>query len=322
MKANRIFRTLTPYRIEPDGRVGAYAWLAEKLINLDENNENFAPHISRDPEGQVWETIGFTKAFGDEFFRDIQGAGMLAFLRFAKRDLPARVVNARVQEKVQDFIDTMDRNPRNKEKQEMRWEAETELLPKAFIGHTVVPIIVTNDGWLFVFHGAQAKLDHILTFLVGFFSDLGVPQKVLPPSVERSMAGYMTSLALGNQGELFKATDFAVMEHVDNAKIRVQSRDVQHSEVQAALKAGFRIEAVGMEYLQSGMRFRLEETLRLRAIELSEAQALDIHENTEDVGQELMAVAWLATVEYRQMLVDLLAEINETPEGEEEDDEL
>ena len=320
MKQERLFRNLTPLVIKSETAETPYTHLAEGATLYHENNEKFSDWISNDPTGQQAETIGFAENYGLEFVTDVQGSGVLFFIRFAKRDLPVRVVNDRVRQMADDIEEQTGRKPGRKEKQNLYDDAVAELLPQAFITYTVVPVIITRDDRLFIFSTVAKRIDEITTFLIRFFNDYGLPVAISYPQAKVSMAVFMTSLAI-DPSDAFTATEFAVMRGDESAKIRVQDYDLGSSQVQDAIKQGFRLEQIGLLHDRTGVRCRLDEKLQLRQITLGEDSLLSLSENTTDAEQEIMGIAWLVIANYREVVDDIIGEANEMDDGEDDEKE-
>lgn len=320
MKTSSLFKSLTTYRIAPM-RPTVYRLLADSASVLDEDNDAFGHLISRDPEGSSeLESIGFQTAYGlPEMFTDIQGSGVLFFIRYARRMVPAATIRARLRQKVEDYEDLTGRKPTKNERRDMREEAHAELLPRAFVRETIIPVIVTNDDWLFVFTSSQSKSEMCALFLLKALEVLNCTPVIGSVELKRELAGWMTSLAIGS-GDDFQATDFAVMKGNDEALIRVKDRDLAYGEIQTAIKAGFRVEQVGLVHTMSGLRGRLSRTFVLTQVRFNEESLANVQDNTSDAAQELIGITWLVISEYRQMLSDLIADINEGIEDAEQDE--
>lgn len=324
MKPASFFRSLSAFKIEFEGRTKPYTWLADMQANLDEDDERFNVFVARDPEGSTeTDTAGFTLAHNFEsYFTDVQGAGMIFFVRFAKRAVPAKVIAKRVRELIDAHIDWTGKKPNKAERSDMKEQAITELLPRAFVQESVVPVILTNDNWLFIFSTGQGRIETILSLVLAFFAEYNQSLVIKAPLLQRSLPNYMTSLTLG-QGEDFHATDFAVMKGVDARTIGVRNYDLGYSTVRDMLANGFRVEQVGLRHESSQITFRLGANLGLTQIDFPDGVLLELSQNASDRDAEMIGVAWLAVTEYRQLLVDLVADINATPdEVVEEEDEL
>ena len=321
MKVTALFKSLTPYKVA-EGADTLYTYLSSNGVNLDDEHDAFAPLISRDPEGSSEiDTIGFTKAHGmDSYVSDVLGSGVLMFVRHAKRTVPPSAIRARLADKVAAYEDVVGRKPGRSERRSMQEEAHGELLPRAFVRDTIVPVIFTPDGWLLVFTSVPARSDAVVTFISVALRELSQDVGLTNVQLNRELAAWMTSLALGSTNS-FQATDFAVMKGEESASIRVTKRDIAFSEVQAAIKAGFRVEEVGLVHTNNEVFFRLNKSFTLSQVKFSGDKLLDIKENAVDASQEMLSITWLVISEYRQVLVDLIADINEGFEDEAEEED-
>jgi DNA recombination-dependent growth factor C len=316
MKTLGIFRNLSAFILSATDDEAYSDDPHRAITECEELSDVVEPYLANPPSGGQRETVGFTVVDGDEnnFFMDIQGSGTLCFLTFMKRDLPARVVRDRVDEMCQEVESTMGRKPGRKERAELAEDAEHELLPKAFISKTRVPVIFTSKREVFIFTTAQKRIDACHLFLGRFLQELKVDYTPVPFGLDYQMTinaeAWINSLALGDHdGETFVATDFAAMREGASGKLRVTDRELGHQEVQNALKSGWRVEQIGMMYVESAMRFRMDTSMRFRQIKLGEDALLE----SSEADGEMLAVAWLILKECQQ-LINAIRE--ETEDGE------
>lgn len=320
MKTFARFRNLTPYTI---GLVKGRPFRTLLMLAQDpEHQDTLATYLATDPSGGRRDSIGL-QVLGGQLLRDLDGTGVMFMLRLSKRNLPARVIQDRVAEMAADVEREAGRKPGRKERNAMAEDAELELLPRAFISHTYVPVIFTKDNRLFVFTGTRSKTDHILTFLVHMLTELRIEFTItaLAASIENSIETWMTSKALGvndDDGEI-QVTNFAVMKADEISKIRVSDRSLAYKEVQTALTSGYRVSQIGLRHEKSQIGFRLDGDFVLRSITLGEDAAMEMKENAGDGDfDEVYAVAWLVATEMRNIVDDLIKDIRGAQDEEDE----
>jgi DNA recombination-dependent growth factor C len=331
MKATSLFRTLTPLVVIPDDEAltpVAEAWLLSET-GLGPQFGEYGEYICRDPEGGQTETIGLSAITDDgkEYFRDIDGSGVLFFVQIAKRNLPARVIRDDAEKKRKAIEDETGRKVGSKEFRALIEDSAFELLPKAFITRTRVAVILTSDNRLFLFTAKGKHIDAITSFMVQFFAEGDVRYTLSPPDVRFSVEHWMTMIANpenATQDEI-TATDFAVMRNEDEeatAQVRVVNRNLDFDAVRDTLRAGYRVRQIGLYHSPLAIDFRLSIDLTLRQITFSDDAVLDMKNNSDgDPVGDLHAVAWIVITTYRTLLDDLVRTINGSA-GETEDDDL
>lgn len=327
MKATRLFKSFVAFKVEAqDGRT----MHPHSVLQNDEADVDMLDWSSGDPGGQQWESIGLhSGAFGfgeSEFFRDIDGAGTLCFIRLSKRALPARVVREKVDAMAADIYAQTGRKPSRKERRDLQDDATMQLLPKAFINHVIVPVVFTSDGLMLIFTSTPKRYESILSYMWNFFReayDLELKATYYPmPKI--APVTWMTSKAIALRSDeldegKFSATDFAVMKGDEIGMIRVKDRELGCAEVSAALKSGYRIEQIALVHTETFLQFRLNLNLAFTSVRFSDDVLGELRENMGEDVDEVQATAWLVISEYRKMLADLVVDMG----GEMyEDDEL
>lgn len=329
MKATSLFRTLTPLVIKPDDEsltpFGEARSLSETGLGAQ-----FGEYICRDPEGGQTETIGLSPITddGNEYFRDIDGSGVLCFVQIAKRNLPARVIRDDAEKKRKAIEQESGRKVGSKEFRSLIEDSAFELLPKAFITRTRVAVILSSDNRLFLFTAKGKHIDAITSFMLQFFAEGDIRYTTSQPDVQFSVEHWMTMMANpenSTQDEI-TATDFAVMRNEDEeatAQVRVVNRNLEDFDaVRDTLRAGYRVRQIGLWHASLGIDFRLSADLTLRQITFGDDTILDIKNNSDgDPVGDLHAVAWIVISTYRTLLDDLIRTINGSA-GETEDDDL
>lgn len=326
MKTFSRFRNLTPYNVAPE-KHKPFKVLRALCEDLEAFGEaGIDRYKCHDPSAGSRESMGLF-GVGGEYFRDIDGKGILLTLQFAKRNLPARVIADRVDEMADAVFQQTGRKPGRKERREMAEDAELALLPRAFINYSYVPVIFTSDQRLFIFTGTSKRVDATLSFLVSMLIDLhGCMFGLSRPANDINIGteAWMTSKAIGifdDSGDL-QVTDYALMKADESSKMRVSDRSLSHSEVQDALKVGWRVNQIGLSHTPSGMTFRLDDNFTLRSITMGSDAALEMKEDGGDNNfDEIQAVAWLVVTEFRNIIDALVADMRGAAPAV-EDDEL
>lgn len=326
MKVFSRFRNMTPYTIktEKTAPFKVLSALARDLYAFDEE-EGIDAYKCHDPSASARESIGLFGLEGD-YVRDIEGKGVMLTIRISKKNLPARVIKDKVELWAKEQFELTGIKPGRKARKEAAEDIELELLPRAFVSHTFIPVIFTSDNRLFIFSGTTKRVDLVITFLVGILVEMGGLEWSLVKPTHDLLIGtetWMTSKALGvfdDEGDI-RVTNFAVMKADDTTgKMRVSDRSLTYKEVQEALKLGWRVNQIGLHHEPSGMAFRLDDNFTLRSIVMSEGAALEFKENDDNAFDEIQAVAWLVVTEFRNIIDALIYDMKNSQTEQVEDD--
>lgn len=272
------YKSFIPYRINP--RYSGAGW------NLP---DNMAPFISTDPTGSQWGTMGLARHADGSFVLDLSSTRSLLLIQFNDRILPGKVRDEKVRAKVSKLTQQEGRSVSKKEYAQIREEIEHELLPKAFIRRSQVPIFIGPGGMMLVVTNSQRKADLCVGFLLGMFDDLK-PWKI---AVARDVAECLTTLArdvMSISGDLtLHAHDGAVLKK-DKETVRIKDHDIASDDVQdlLALDEYTVRELVIMAERNSldFLTFTLNENLTFKRCMLSDVTAAPLKD--DDVGFALL----------------------------------
>lgn len=317
MKADRLFRSFTPFDILCEG-VTPFERLDQDIDPMDMPDKFFAA----DPIGQSWGTIGLVPLQGDsDYFDNLDGSGFLLKIQFAKRQLPMRVIRIEADKYAEKFEEENGRKPRRKEYREMMEDATAILLPKSHVIYHQVAVIVTRTRIL-IFNTAQGTVDQIIVFLSEFFQAHGVDYGLTTPlnDAQITTGSYMTgkaiAMASGDEDTSIHGSDFAVMKAGDESKgsIRVTNHTLAAEDVQHAIRQGYRVEQMAVYDSDMLCSYRLSADFRFRYIEFSDDF---VQIQGEESFEDLHAVSWLVATTYTKLLDNLIEDIKGNVEEEE-----
>lgn len=232
------FRNLQLYRlIEPFDRT------PESLHEL------LAAHAFRPCAGLDTHSLGWVAPAGREASALAHAAGgrIMLCLRREDRLLPAAVVREHVEEKAEAIAAAESRSVGRKERQRLRDEVMTDLLPRAFTRSTrQYAYIDPAAGWLVIDSATAKKAEDLLTALRDALGSL----RVRPLAVNNAPAATMTrwlehslpaGFALGDECEL--------KEPVDNGGVmRGRRIDLASAEVRSHLDSGMQVAKLAVEW--------------------------------------------------------------------------
>ncbi|MFZ7336166.1 recombination-associated protein RdgC [Comamonas jiangduensis] len=123
----------------------------------------------------------------------VGGQWILRFMSETKQ-LPAEVLNRKVQEKADAITKEYGRTPGKKEKRDLKDEAKLDLLPQAFTKRSTMWVWIDPEACLLVLDtGAQGKADEVVTLLVESLKGFGVSLLDTQTSAQAAMAHWLLS---------------------------------------------------------------------------------------------------------------------------------
>lgn len=278
-----------------------------------------------DPSGSEWRRVGMTAFDGaDEFFHDLDGAGHVCRIQFNERILPGKVIREHVDLLAADIEKREGRKPGRKALAELREEVEQELLPKAFIRRSVVHVIFRNTR-MFVFTSSAKKCDDVIKVVLDTLSCVHPgPDIVLRPVDEGlDMTTYLTGKAIYDDGAHIASGNSAVLRREGTEVIRVKDRDVGSSEVQQALKNGYRAHELGVSLMgevDARIDFKLTDRFVFKGITFSDEIASEYQDEKQE-ALDFHATAWMVCREYDNLVTTVLREVQSAAK-QESDEEL
>ncbi len=291
------FRNLVPYRLrEPvpydpetaDQRLAALA---------------FAPCGSLEPSSS-----GFVPPMGPGAPLVHGAAGSLLFcLQEETKLLPASVIREALEERISAVETAEHRKVRKRERDRIRDEVVTDLMPRAFSRHKRTwGYLDTETGYLVVDAGSQKQAEHFVEQLREAWGDL----PLAPPETEESPATIMTRwLAQGQLPGDVELGEEAVLEdpNTEGCEVRVKRQDLASGEMRAHIDAGKRVRRLAVSYderlsgvLDTDLAFR-----RLKFHDVVREQAGD--RSPESEAEQIDADFSLMALELRSLLPRIMA---------------
>lgn len=213
------------------------------LVNTA-RSENLRDHVATDPSGGDWRRLGLVPAIkGEDLIIDLDGAGKVMAVQFNERILPGKVRDEKLQAEVARLEAREGRRVGKKEYAQLREQVEFDLLPKAFIRRTVVPVLFYKHALgtqiMLVCTSSQKRADDAVGVLRGVFGDDLMPWKI---ETESSISGVLTTLASNGNADPdeecwlhFSPLDSAVIKGDDKQTIRIKDKPVESQDVQDLL---------------------------------------------------------------------------------------
>lgn len=286
--------------------------------------------VARDPSGGQWAASGITIPFRGEtdYVIDLQGAGRLMVVQFNERILPGKVRDEVLSKKVAKLEEDTGRPVSKKEYAAMRDEVEFDLLPKAFIRRSRVPVLFFKmplaDGQtrltMLICTSSARRADECIGVLHGFF---GEDWQANPIQTVNSVRGSLTSIALDGDYtddgfQLIVGTN-ALLKGEEKRTIRVKDKRVTDSDVRQFLHEGYEAFELGLDYFDkwegSGddptIQFSITEKMVFKGVTLP---GVKINEAKKDQH----GTACIIVGTYKKMLADFIAACDGVPNPDDE----
>lgn len=267
-----MFRNLTLFQLPTDALPGHN----ELLAAIDGSR-------LRPPGPLELGTQGFVSPYGRNHDVLGHGQGQHTLISFGSetRLLPSQVVNDAVAEKLDKLEAERGRRPGGKERQRIKDEVLTELMPRAFIKPSRTDAWLDHrTGWLTIDSASKKVCEWLVQ---GLREALG-SFPATPVSVQTSARLVLTSwltgdalpedFALGDECELRDPAD-------DGAIVRCRRQDLQAEEVREHINAGKQVAQLAVSY-DDRMQFVIGEDLCLRKLRFGDV----VNEQLGDVAGE------------------------------------
>lgn len=283
-----MFRNLTLFQL-PAAAVPTHAELVEALDG----------HRLRPPGPLELASQGFVSPYGRN--QDVLGHGLgrhsLVAFGAEARLLPAQVVNDTLAEKLDRLEAERGRRPGGKERQRIKDEVLTELMPRAFIKPSrTLAWLDHGRGWLVVDSASRKAAEAVVHGLREALGSFPATPVAAQTSARLVLTGWLTGDALpedftlGDECELRDPGD-------DGAIVRCRRQDLGAEEVREHINAGKQVAQLAVSY-QDRLLFVLGEDLTLRKLRFGDVVLEELGDGQgEDAIAELAARFALLTGE-------------------------
>lgn len=203
-----------------------------------------AHFLAKDPASHAYESLGILPPFeNDQPVHDLDGAAYLLVYQYNQRILPGAVRDEKMRDRVAALVEKEDRELTKTEYAQLRNEVEKELLPKAFIRRTHIPVFVYRDRLLICTPSAKRQED-IIAHLSSVMNVRNIDCVVENIFTVDDIGPLLKLAAIDGQvyasnDFYFETSDSAVFKGSDKRKISVKDRPISHEEVQHVLINGY-----------------------------------------------------------------------------------
>lgn len=286
-----MFKTLIAYRVAQQF-VPDFSQIEEALAKT--------PFL---PIGATQETsVGWAPPRGEEHGALVENVGgqWVMRLQSESKQIPASVLNRKVQEKADAIEKEWGRKPGKKEKRDLKDEAKLDLLPMAFT--KIAKTWVWYDpqaGMLYIDTGSQSRADVVVSLLVESIKGFGVSLLDTQTSATAAMAHWLISQE--------PPAGFSIDRHVkleasdeSKARINYSRHALDIEEIKAHVEHGKLPTELAMTW-DDRVSFILTDSLQLKKIEFTDS----VLDQAGKEGGFDTDVA-IATGELRKLIADLI----------------
>ncbi len=290
------FKNLTLYRLTRPFELD-HAALDEAL-----RGEVFRPCARSVPFSYGWgRPLG---RHGEQLVHSVGHYSMIC-ARKEERLLPAAVINEQLAEKIEEIEQAEARAVGRKERQQIKEELTTTLLPQAFTrSHNTYAYIDRKNRWLVVDASSAARAEELLTLLRQSIGGISarLPQTAESPRVvmSRWLRGddIPGGFELGDEYELQERDK-------EGGIVRCRRQDPHAEEVQAHLDAGKQVTKLAMSW-QERIELVVPEDLSLKRLRFTDTLKAEQDEQIEDPVQQFDSDFALMTLELSKLITELM----------------
>lgn len=239
---------------------------------------SFSPCTSQDVS-----KFGFSKAFGKHGQTLVHCANNRFLISTTKEEkiLPGQVVKEAIDEKVALIEQVEQRKVTKKEKDALKDEVTTTLLPRAFSRRSQTQALILLDEQLILVDSSSAtKAEELLALLRKALGSLPVIPVTFTVPVEQQLT---TWLAQGHAPAPFVMQDEAELKSIadEGGIVRFKQQNLQEAEVLAHLETGKQVHKLALHFEQS-IAFLLQSDTSVKRLKFSE----EFRASTDDVNDE------------------------------------
>lgn len=223
------------------------------LVNSTASASDPEAYESKDPSGATWRSMGLLPALlaNSAFIEPLEGLGKLMAVQINERNLPGKVRDEHLKKEVARVEAAEGRKVSKKEYAQLRDEVEMNLLPRAFIRRSVVPVFffpykhLVGRNVMLVFTSSQKRADDVVGLLSAVFGERLDPWKIEP---EHALHTQMTSMVRDSEIGRFNPGTSALLKGPEKKTVRVKAVDVENARIMALLQDGYEIHEMEMRH--------------------------------------------------------------------------
>ncbi|MBR1925019.1 MAG: recombination-associated protein RdgC [Ruminobacter sp.] len=276
-------------------------------FSLDELDKLLAPQRFVPCSGQDLVRFGWISPLGTDEDTLCHKIGDDYFFRCKteKRMLPASVVNEELKEKVEEIELKQARQLKKKEKQDLKEQVITELLPRAFRLHKETWLwISAKYGYVVVNTSSDKQAEDLISLLRKSLGELHAK----PFTFKKTINGCLTEWVANGDGPVGIAIgDEVELKSVDGAggTIKAKKQDLNTDEIRNHLEAGKVVTSLAL-IINEDISLVVDENFALKRIKLSDTVMDDYATVNDDPVAKLDADLALISGEFTKLIPTLI----------------
>ncbi len=235
-------------------------------------------------------------------------------LSFQTRNLPSSTVKRAISEKLDELAQTGEVIT-SRRKREVKEDIEAQMLPKAFIEHTDIPIwIDLKKKFILVAAGSDKQADECVSYLRKTLGHLPVILPNLPSATKKLTAAFA--------GELPSCFDFANQVWMQSAmqqthRAMFSGCELPDSRVDYALDQGMVVKKLGVKYSEI-LKLVVTDKMQVSSVSYSTDWRSENQDHAGESSLEMMKLAdiILLVPVYRALVEELLNWLGESDANE------
>lgn len=275
---------------------------SDDMLEKAMSDFKFSPCSSQDIS-----KFGFTNAFGKHGQTLVHAANNRFLIQATKEEkiLPAQVIKEAMEEKISLIENAENRKLTKKEKDALKDEITTTLLPRAFTRRNQIQALILPEQQLVIVDSSSStKAEELLALLRKALGSLPIVPISFTTPIEQQMTSWLKS---GNAPAPFTIQDEAELKAIneEGGIVRFKQQDLTEDEVLAHLETDKQVHKLALHYGQS-ISFLLAADASLKRLKYAEEfRAQNDEVATEDPAARLDADFTLMTGELIALLDDL-----------------
>ena len=312
MKSNFKFSAFVPVLASP----AVFDWLRQPSVDP----EAIEAFMATDPAPTSWRSQGLCNTFSGYALHTIEPGKWLMQLQFNERILPGKVRDEFLSKRVAEFDERVGRKPGKKDYAMLKEEVEFELLPKAFIRRSQVPIIfLGKQRMVLIGTSSPKRADEVMALLHGFFDNMTKSEthwfSLTPVGNIVECLGFIAKggVSADNEDNFFVA-DSAVLRGTEKQTIRIKDKDIGGHDVQELLKQQYDVHELAFAYDPNGNEdeplasFTFSDKMVFKRLKLNDGVARVEYGTVETNEQQTEAVIWLTARTAQEIITSFMDE--------------
>lgn len=312
MKSNFKFSAFVPVLASP----AVFDWLRQHSVDP----EAIEAFMASDPAPTSWRSQGLCNTFNGSAVHQIEPGKWLMQLQFNERILPGKVRDEFLAKRVAEFDEREGRKPGKKDYAMLKEEVEFELLPKAFIRRSQVPVIfLGKQRMVLIGTSSPKRADEVMALLHGFFDNMTKSEthwfSLTPVGNIVETLGIIAKdgVSTDNEDNFFVA-DSAVLRGTEKQTIRIKDKDIGGHDVQELLKQQYDVHELAFAYDPNGNEdeplasFTFSDKMVFKRLKLNDGVARVEYGTVETNEQQTEAVIWLTARTVQEIVTSFMDE--------------